>query len=114
MLNSNYTVCNFAHTVFAKLLLTDPLKIFCEEACPNPLDMQLCATPGLRRTFIYKQTWQHPKSKQWNCIDYVVMRQGNGGLRLAVFFGNSHLSTMTKRHIYGVCIFSILFNSGEH
>jgi len=24
---------------------------------------------------IYKQTWQHPKSKQWNCIDYVMVSQ---------------------------------------
>ena len=27
------------------------------------------------RKNIHKQTWQHPKSKQWNCIDHVVMRQ---------------------------------------
>ena len=20
-------------------------------------------------------TWQHPKSKQWSCIDYVIMRE---------------------------------------
>ena len=26
---------------------------------------------------IYKQTWQHPKSKQWSCIDFVIMRQRN-------------------------------------
>ena len=26
---------------------------------------------------IYKQTWQHPKSKRWSCIDFVVMRQKN-------------------------------------
>ena len=24
---------------------------------------------------IYKQTWQHPRYKQWHCIDYVIMRQ---------------------------------------
>ena len=24
---------------------------------------------------IHKQTWQHPKSKQWHCIDYVIMRK---------------------------------------
>ena len=24
---------------------------------------------------IYKQTWQHPKSKQWHCIDYAIMRK---------------------------------------
>ena len=29
----------------------------------------------LQKTAIYKQTWQHPKSKQWHCIDYVITRQ---------------------------------------
>ena len=24
---------------------------------------------------IYRQTWQHPKSKQWSCTDFAVMRQ---------------------------------------
>ena len=24
---------------------------------------------------IHKVTWQHPKSKKWGCIDYVIMRQ---------------------------------------
>ena len=24
---------------------------------------------------IHKQTWQHPKSKQWHCIDYAIMRR---------------------------------------
>ena len=24
---------------------------------------------------IHKHTWQHPGSKQWHCIDYVIMRQ---------------------------------------
>ena len=24
---------------------------------------------------IYKQTWQHPRSKQWHCIDYVIVQQ---------------------------------------
>ena len=24
---------------------------------------------------IYKQTWQHPKSHKWHCIDYVIMRK---------------------------------------
>ena len=23
---------------------------------------------------ISKQTWQHPNSKQWHCIDYAIMR----------------------------------------
>ena len=23
----------------------------------------------------YKQSWQHPKTKQWHCIDYVIVRQ---------------------------------------
>ena len=24
---------------------------------------------------LHKYTWQHPGSKQWHCIDYVIMRQ---------------------------------------
>ena len=28
-----------------------------------------------RKKEIYKQTWQHPKSKKWHCIDYVIMRK---------------------------------------
>ena len=26
---------------------------------------------------IQKQTWQHPKSRKWHCIDYVIMRQAH-------------------------------------
>ena len=26
---------------------------------------------------IHKQTWQHPKSKQWHCIDYAIMRKAH-------------------------------------
>ena len=26
---------------------------------------------------IYKQTWQHPKSKQWHCIYYAIMRKAH-------------------------------------
>ena len=31
---------------------------------------------------IYKHTWQHPGSKKWHCIDYVTMRQKQGGCPL--------------------------------
>jgi len=24
---------------------------------------------------IYKQTWQHPKSRKWHCIDYIIMKK---------------------------------------
>ena len=24
---------------------------------------------------IHKETWQHPKTKSWHCIDYVMMRE---------------------------------------
>ena len=34
----------------------------------------ICNT-WFKKKDIYKQTWQHPKCKQWSCIDYVVMRQ---------------------------------------
>ena len=27
---------------------------------------------------IHKQTWQHPKSKKWHCIDFGIMRQKDG------------------------------------
>ncbi len=33
---------------------------------------------------IHKHTWQHPKSKRWSCIDYVVMRQRERSLCLDV------------------------------
>ena len=26
---------------------------------------------------IHQQAWQHPKSKQWSCIDYVIMSQSD-------------------------------------
>ena len=29
-----------------------------------------------RKCDIHKQTWQHPKSTKWHCIDYVIMRKG--------------------------------------
>ena len=32
----------------------------------------------------HNQTWQHPKSKQWSYIDYVMMRQWDRGLCLDV------------------------------
>ena len=36
----------------------------------------LCATRGFKRGgSIYKQTWQHPKSLKWHCIDYVIMKK---------------------------------------
>ena len=32
---------------------------------------------------IYKQIWQHPKSKQWLCIDYVIMKT-EGSTRMSL------------------------------
>ena len=44
--------------------------------------LTFCALNGLaimNTTFekkeVYMYTWQHPGSKQWHCIDYVIMRQ---------------------------------------
>jgi len=34
----------------------------------------VCNTWFMKKA-IYKQTWQHPKSKQWHCIDYAIMRK---------------------------------------
>ena len=46
-----------------------------------------CALNGLvvmntmfEKKKIHKYTWQHPASKQWHCIDYVIMRQRQRGL----------------------------------
>ena len=30
-----------------------------------------------RKKEIHRETWQHPKSKQWSCIDYVIMRESD-------------------------------------
>ena len=30
-----------------------------------------------RKKEIHRVTWQHPKSKQWSCIDYVIMRESD-------------------------------------
>ena len=43
--------------------------------------MTFCAVNGLTvintwyEKDIYKYTWQHPGSKMWHCIDYILMRQ---------------------------------------
>ena len=34
----------------------------------------VCNTWFMKKA-VHKQTWQHPKSKQWSCIDFVVMKQ---------------------------------------
>ena len=33
---------------------------------------------------IQQQTWQHPKFKQWSCIDYVIMSQSDRRICLDV------------------------------
>ena len=33
---------------------------------------------------IHQQTWQHPKFKQWSCIDYVIMSQSDRRMCLDV------------------------------
>ena len=43
----------------------------------------VCNTWFVKRD-IHKQTWQHPKSKQWSCIDFVVMKQRNRKLCMDV------------------------------
>lgn len=34
----------------------------------------MCNT-WFKKNDIYKQTWQHPKSKWWYCINYAIMRK---------------------------------------
>ena len=36
--------------------------------------LTVCNT-WLQNKKIHRVTWQHPKSKQWSCIDYVIMRE---------------------------------------
>ena len=39
-------------------------------------DATVCNT-WFPKKAIHKQTWQHPKSKQWHCIDYAIMRKSH-------------------------------------
>ena len=39
-------------------------------------DAAVCNT-WFEKKAIHKQTWQHPKSKQWYCIDYAIMRRAH-------------------------------------
>ena len=29
------------------------------------------------KTSVFKYTWQHPGTKHWHCIDYVIMQQSD-------------------------------------
>ena len=37
-------------------------------------DATICNT-WFQKKSIYKQTWQHPQSNQWHCIDYSITKQ---------------------------------------
>lgn len=37
----------------------------------------LYATRGLKKKDIHKQTWQHPNSKKWCCIDFAIIKQSH-------------------------------------
>ena len=39
-------------------------------------DATVCNT-WFEKKAIHKQTWQHPKSKQWHCIDYAIMKRAH-------------------------------------
>ena len=39
-------------------------------------DATVCNT-WFEKKAIHKQTWQHPKLKQWHCIDYAIMRRAH-------------------------------------
>ena len=45
----------------------------------------------------HKQIWQHPKSKQWHCIDYVIMRQQHHRMCLDVKVMLEQSATLTTR-----------------
>jgi hypothetical protein len=52
--------------------LNDAGKEFLAFLCAN--EATICNT-WFSKKDIHKQTWQHPKSKKWHCIDFAVMRQ---------------------------------------
>ena len=60
---------------------------------------------------IYKQTWQHPKSKRWSCIDFVVMRQKNRHMCLDVAAKRGAICN-TDHHL--VCVKLRLQRSARH
>ena len=37
-----------------------------------------------KKNNIHKQTWRHPRSKKWHCIDMIIMRQRDRGRCLNV------------------------------
>ena len=43
----------------------------------------MCNT-WFKKKCIHNQTWQHPKSKQWHCIDYAIMRKAQRRLCMDV------------------------------
>ena len=42
----------------------------------STLQATVCNT-WFQKKEIHRVTWQHPKSKQWSCIDYVIMRESD-------------------------------------
>ena len=47
------------------------------------IEATVCNT-WFKKRDIFKQTWQHPKSRQWHCIDFAIMRQKDRGRCLDV------------------------------
>ena len=41
-------------------------------------EVTICNT-WFQKKDIYKQTWKHPRSKRWHCIDFIAMRQKDRG-----------------------------------
>ena len=61
---------------------------------------------------IHKETWQHPKSKQWSCIDSVVMRQSCDCIRRGAVCNTDHNLVMAKVRIWQ-CAYMKTNNNSE-
>ena len=46
-------------------------------------EVTICNT-WFKKRDVRKQTWHHPKSKKWHCIDYVIVRQAHRRMCLDV------------------------------
>ena len=85
-----------------------------------------------KKKAIYKQTWQHPKSKLWHCIDYVIMRKAqcwrcldvmvkrgavcNTDHRLVLMkmrIGKKFSKRGCKDKVYQACVLSVLLYGSE-
>ncbi len=67
--NSNWSEVRGCHGVGRKNESGEALLSFCT------LNKLVIINTTFQKNNIYKHIWQYPGSKQWHCIDYIIMRQ---------------------------------------